>query len=206
MGNQILHFVIPVLPPNGSKVIGVAAELRLSDKPNPMPVMDLKSFLAPEPYIESDHELIQARAQALRAPGALTTSRQIYQWVADNIEYAGYIQEQRGALYALQHRKGDCTEYADLFVALARASGIPARAVSGYVHGESAVLKARDYHDWAEFYHDGRWYVADPQKRAFMAKSSHYLAVRIGTTGHSEPWNKARQFFATMKGVTVNMD
>lgn len=205
-GNQILHFVIPVLPPNGSKVIGVAAELRLSDKPNPMPVMDLKSFLAPEPYIESDHELIQARAQALRAPDPLTTSRQIYQWVADNIEYAGYIQEQRGVLYALQHRKGDCTEYADLFVALARASGIPARTVSGYVHGESAVLKARDYHDWAEFYHDGRWYVADPQKRAFMAKSSHYLAVRIGTTGHSEPWNKARQFFATMKGVTVNMD
>lgn len=204
-GNQILHFVIPMLPPNGSKVIGVAADLRLSDKLNPMPVMDLKSFLAPEPYIESDHELIRARAQALRAPDPLTTSRQIYQWVADNIEYAGYVQEQRGALYALQHRKGDCTEYADLFVALARASGIPARAVSGYVHADNAVLKARDYHDWAEFYHDSRWYMADPQKRAFMAKSNQYLAMRIGAAGNPAPWGSAHQYAYSAEGIAVKM-
>jgi transglutaminase-like putative cysteine protease len=204
-GNQILHFVIPALPPNGSKIIAVAADLRLSDDPNPLPATDLERFLVPEPHIESDHPLIQARARALRTPDPLTTSRQIYQWVADHIEYAGYVREERGALHALQHRKGDCTEYADLFVALARASGIPARTVGGYIHGDNAVLKAQDYHNWAEFHHDGRWRVADPQKRAFMAKSSHYLALRIGTTGNPAPWGDAHQYAYSAEGIAVKM-
>ncbi|MCB1770509.1 MAG: transglutaminase domain-containing protein [Candidatus Competibacteraceae bacterium] len=205
IGNQILHLAIPVLPPNSSKILTVTADLRLSDHPNPAFQTPVERFTAPEPGIESNHPLIQTRAQTLQGPDPLTTSRRIYQWVADNMEYIGYVQEQRGALHALQHRKGDCTEYADLFTALARANGIPARTLSGCVYEENAVLKVRDYHNWAKFYHEGQWYVADPQKRTFMSNPSAYLALRISTTGNPEPWGNAHQFAYVTRGIRVKM-
>jgi hypothetical protein len=58
-------------------------------------------------------------------------------------------------------REGDCTEYAVITAALARAAGVPARVVMGLalLHGESQYLAYG--HAWAELRVDGRWIVAD---------------------------------------------
>ena len=53
-----------------------------------------------------------------------------------------------GALYAAKTKTGECSEYADLFVALCRAKKIPARTVSGYVKEEALAPK----HAWTEVY------------------------------------------------------
>ena len=57
--------------------------------------------------------------------------------------------------------EGDCTEHAVLLAALARASGYPARVVTGL-----ALVQLQDGpqafgHAWAELYVDGRWTLAD---------------------------------------------
>ncbi|MFH1821513.1 MAG: transglutaminase-like domain-containing protein [Methanobacteriota archaeon] len=39
---------------------------------------------------------------------------------------------EHGALWALQSKRGDCTEFSNMMVALMRAAGIPAKVVSGY--------------------------------------------------------------------------
>lgn len=43
-----------------------------------------------------------------------------------------------------------------LSMALARANGIPARGIAGYVYGGNAVLHPEDNHNWAEFYLDNK--------------------------------------------------
>src|SRR4029077_590743 len=47
-------------------------------------------------------------------------------------------------------RAGVCQDFAHLFIAVARAMGVPARYVSGYIHspGEAGVASAS--HAWAE--------------------------------------------------------
>jgi transglutaminase-like putative cysteine protease len=64
----------------------------------------------------------------------------------------------------------------DLFLALARANGIPAQAVAGYVVPGNGVLHAADYHNWTLFYADGLWRISDPQRRVLAAGDTDYGA------------------------------
>src|SRR5439155_10137778 len=90
-------------------------------------------------------------------------------------------------LYALENGKGDCTEFSYLLAALARARGIPARVVAGFVTPKSAVLKRQDYHAWTEMYLGGTWRIMDAERGLFMAKESEYVALRI-LDGAGDPW------------------
>jgi len=82
------------------------------------------------PYI--DHELGEvkrvAKQIAAESPeNAWKHVERIYDWVRDNIEYRnGPIRHMRETL---KDKKGDCEEMTGLFVALCRASNIPARCV-----------------------------------------------------------------------------
>ena len=75
----------------------------------------------------------------------------------------------------------------DLSVALCRANGIPARRIGGYICPESAVLKARDYHNWGEFYEGGTWQLADPQNNVLMQNQDDYIAMRIIRSSGDNP-------------------
>ena len=59
-------------------------------------------------------------------------ARQIFDFVKDYLTYVGYGEEEHSALWAYTNREGDCSEHTHLFIALARAAGIPAKHVSGY--------------------------------------------------------------------------
>jgi len=62
-----------------------------------------------------------------------------------------------------ESREGDCTEHAVLLAALARACGIPSRAISGIVGvpGEAGPAARFGYHMWTEVYVCGRWRYID---------------------------------------------
>ncbi|HEC02609.1 MAG TPA: transglutaminase domain-containing protein, partial [Phycisphaerales bacterium] len=80
----------------------------------------------------------------------------IYERVVDHMEYVVRGEDDKGALTALELGKGDCTEYSDLFVAICRAKGIPARVVTGYTV-TTDVSRAK--HNWAEVYMQDRGWV-----------------------------------------------
>ena len=66
------------------------------------------------------------------------------------------------ALTILDRREGDCTEHTLLFVAVARAAGLPAREVGGLALGQSQGKPVLAWHAWPE-YHDGScWRAVDP--------------------------------------------
>jgi transglutaminase-like putative cysteine protease len=120
---------------------------------------DPNTFLKSEKYIEGDSPRIQQAAKAITTtPNQTALVNAIYEYVTDNVSYL--IQKQElGALQTLEKRQGACTEYSDLFVALCRAKGIPARVVKGYV-SEPVYLPQ---HAWAEVYlNEYGWVPFDP--------------------------------------------
>ncbi len=77
------------------------------------------------------------------------------------------------ALDVLQARAGDCTEHTILFVALARASGLPAREVNGIMYAGDFPDPIFGWHAWAEI-HDGRqWVSVDPTWDEVWVDATH---------------------------------
>jgi len=110
---------------------------------------ELSEFLKEESYIEKENEKIKETAKSIEGKNDLEIVRNIYRYVLDNMEYVLHGKKSFGAVKALRLKKGDCSEYADLFVALCRAREIPARVVSGYtVNPDTKTSK----HNWVEVY------------------------------------------------------
>ena len=83
----------------------------------------------------------------------------------------------------LRTRVGDCNEHTALYVAMARALGIPARIAVGlaFVRG---VQGAFYYHAWPEVYIEeggrGLWLPVDPTFNQFPADATHVRLARGG--------------------------
>lgn len=131
----------------------------------------LAVYTQPEAYIESNDSVIESLATALVADrkNPFRIAEKMYDFVISQLKYEAQS-EARGALWALLNRRGDCTEYGTLFVALMRAVGIPARTVTGHMTNAlsqggvaNATIWADSPHLWAEFYVEGYgWIPVDP--------------------------------------------
>ena len=112
------------------------------------------------------------------------------------------------AAYALNNKKGDCTEYMYLYSTLARIAGIPSRGIGGYVYKEDTVLKPEEFHNWSEVYINKAWHVVDAQNGIFMDDQSHFIAMRIISRAVPDLLNlkNTHQFSTSTKDITVNMN
>ena len=204
LGNHLLRFVFSNVPPYAVRLATVAATLEMTAEPRPAgeaPERALRS----EPLIEFDAAAFAEQAPDVPAGTPEERARAIFVWVRDNVRDSGYDRTDRGALYALAERKGDCTEYAALFAALCRRAGVPARVMGGYVVARNARLSAMEYHNWAEFHADGRWQIADPYANVFREKADQYVATRIFGESDSPLGGYAR-FRVVGDGLQAEMD
>lgn len=205
LGNNTIHFDLADIPPYGARVVSITVDLLMSDRPVAMPVGDRARFLSPEPHIESDDERIVSLAAQLQVEPVATMLHKDYEWVAQNIKSESYIAEDHGAAYAIEARKGDCTEIAYLLTALYRAQQIPAHAMGGYVFGGNGIMEAMDYHNWTEFYLNGAWQIADAQKGFFVEKQMDFVAMRVIATG-GEAEVASQRFSFAGEGLLVEMN
>jgi len=180
LGHQLVVFDLPALPPYGRLTLSIDTQLGLNGDLSTRENDPLRSiYLQAQPFVDCNDPAIRRQAQYLRAETPLDTARNIYQWVAEHLDYTGPSGKDRGALHALKAGQGDCTDAAYLVAALCRASGIAARCVGGYVCPQDKNLRAREFHNWAEFWSDGRWRVADPVNRCFADRATTYIITRI---------------------------
>lgn len=92
------------------------------------------------------------------AEGHDAKAEAILKWLAPgrNIKYDGETGSRYGVKKVLEQRFGHCWDFADVFVTLARAAGVPARQTAGWLYGTSG-------HVWAEYYSsEGGWQQVDP--------------------------------------------
>ena len=119
-------------------------------------------FLSPTEKTQSKDQKIVAMAANITA-GADDDFEKVARlavWVNSNVRYNEfYLGQEESASAVLQHRQGVCYEFSTLFAALARASGIPARYITGYVYSEKFATWLG--HAWTEVYL-GEWVPVDP--------------------------------------------
>jgi hypothetical protein len=150
--------------------------------PGPAPA-DLARHLRAEPFLESDAPEIRAEAQKAIAGAAEPRLR-----AERLVRYVHAILEKRptislpSALEVLKTRVGDCNEHTALYVAMARAAGVPARMATGLVELRGAFY----YHAWPEVFvaetsgSRGVWLAVDPTLDQFPADATHVRLARGG--------------------------
>lgn len=168
---------------------------------------DAARYLAPEMFIESDAtEIVAEAGKAVRGvTGDRARAERLTRYVNALLDKKPTI-SLPSAREVLRTKVGDCNEHTVLYVAMARALGIPARIAVGlvYIHG------AFYYHAWPEVYiseglraeHSGRpegsgllqgsglmaersaakglWLPVDPTLNEFPANATHLRLARGG--------------------------
>jgi hypothetical protein len=171
----------PDLQGAGQRFEGDVVEIIADEAANDVRRDDsVEQALLPEPLIESDDPDIRLEAErALEGvlPPRLKAER-LVRHVHALLEKKPTI-SLPSAREVLRTRVGDCNEHAALYVALARAAGLPARLAVGLVH----LLGAFYYHAWAEVFIDeapgrGRWIAVDPTFNQFPADATHLRLAR----------------------------
>ncbi len=143
----------------------------------PYPRMDLRAALEPEPLIQSDDPRIIRRAREITARRTswsqspkdvarqLTTS--VYNMLDKRITFSV-----PNAVQVLETLQGDCNEHTVLYVAFARALGLPARTAVGLVYLNGSFF----YHAWPEVWL-GQWVAVDPTFGQYPADAAHIRFV-----------------------------
>jgi transglutaminase-like putative cysteine protease len=149
---------------------------------------DAARYLAAEPFLESDApEIIAEAGIAVRGvKGVRARTERLTRYVNALLEKKPTV-SLPSAREVLRTRVGDCNEHTALYVAMARALGIPARIAVGmvYIHG------AFYYHAWPEVYiaeenggssrhARGLWLPVDPTLNQFPADGTHLRLARGG--------------------------
>jgi hypothetical protein len=143
---------------------------------------DTRPYLAPEPFIESDAPEIRAEADKAvgRVSGTRARAEELTRYVNAILEKKPTV-SLPSAREVLRTKIGDCNEHTALYVAMARAAGIPARVDVGLVYVRGAFY----YHAWPEVYLSegagrGLWLPVDPTFNQFPADSTHVRLARGG--------------------------
>lgn len=142
-------------------------------------------WLGPTPLIASGDLRVAGQARLLAA-GERDPRRvveRLAHWVAVTVR-DDTTSDLSGAAGVLNRRRGDCNARAQIFVAMARALGVPARPVAGLLRSGGRFY----YHAWAEVYL-GDWVAVDPTYDQLPADAAH---VRLAIDAFARPLDLAR--------------
>jgi transglutaminase-like putative cysteine protease len=139
-----------------------------------------EAFLEAETYVEVGDPTVRDLAAQLTQgqANACQILETLYDYVGDNITYSSYEASDHGAVWALDHGSGDCTEFTDVLLALSRAAGFPARFLEGVTYREGRGSEPGQIkHDWLEAYLPGiGWVPLDPTWGRFRDRRDKYFA------------------------------
>ncbi len=149
-------------------VVKGKVRISLSPKKEFLPTDKINDYLKSQPYWQVSDASIKKLADTLKTPEA------IYEYVTRTLSYdfsrVTESKDRVGAAGLLKDPSSAvCLEFTDLFVALARAAGIPAREIDGFAYTknpqERPLSLVKDIlHAWPEYYDfsKGTWIMVDP--------------------------------------------
>jgi len=116
--------------------------------------------------------------------GAATDAERIrafYDYVVKTMHYnkSGSGWGRGDALWACDHKRGNCTDFHSLLIGMARSQKIPARFVIGFpVPRDTDSGPIGGYHCWAELFERGRgWIPVDASEAAKAGKPDEYFGL-----------------------------
>jgi transglutaminase-like putative cysteine protease len=154
----------------------------LEDEPGyllPMQDRGFDAWVRGTTFVQSDDAGIRAQAGAIVGDrlDAREAARALSAWVHDNVDKVP-VAGLPSAREVLASRRGDCNEHTTLYVAMARAVGLPARIAAGVVYTDSVFADgAFHYHAWPEVWLGRSWVPIDPTFGQFPADATHVKLV-----------------------------
>ena len=123
-----------------------------------------RAYLRDTPSTRADVALTQLALGISDAGDNLTRAHALSTAVAEAITYSpGTTHAHTTAAEALALGSGVCQDHAHALIACARARGLPARYVSGYLHSDASGEAHQSSHAWAEIHLKGLgWVGFDP--------------------------------------------
>ncbi len=121
---------------------------------------EVKVFVQPGIIIDSDNKAVIAKASEL-AEGdddLFSVMHKLAAWTKSNIEYSLdtlTANASQKASWVLSNKEGVCDELTALFIAMARALGVPSKYVSGLAYTNYNNINDWGPHAWAEIYFPG---------------------------------------------------
>jgi hypothetical protein len=136
----------------------------------------------------------------------------------NSIDYAKVdrfgLTKRQGAVATLRGGAAVCMEYSDLFIALMRAQGIPARAAYGYGYDTRESEINQIGHQWAEVYIPGvdEWVAVDvtwgESGQTLIGGDLNHLYTHIASSNPDQPPQVKARFYGsdpTGDGVKLNV-
>ena len=164
------HQKLEVSSENAGKLSIQVPTVAAEDCPN-LPIQDAEGeFLGASAYIQTEAPAIRAKAEEILdgEVNSWRAAKKLGEWVYTAITEKKMSGGFGSSLTVLETLSGDCTEHTVLFIALARAAGIPARICSGVAYARDGFY----YHFWPEVY-VGRWIQMDPTFGQTIADANH---------------------------------
>src|SRR3972149_2787581 len=176
LGNYVAQYevggnsLVEVYVEGAVKIIGAGSQFV---PPNPFSNQGLTNLREAAPFIEVQDSLIQEKAKNLKGV------REIYDFVVGYLDYdkkaveSGKADRKGAANLLRKKRPATNLDFADLFTAIARATGLPTREVIGFSLIESSELKpvfvggslnSNQVHVWVQVYDTDKkkWINIDP--------------------------------------------
>ena len=125
--------------------------------------IDVLPFLLPSRFCPSDKFMRFVQREFASSGDGVGRVMALLNWINRNVDYiAGVSDAETTAERTFVDRAGVCRDFSHLGITLARALGIPARAVSAY----ALALDPPDFHAVFEVYLENRWWLVDPTRLA----------------------------------------
>jgi tetratricopeptide (TPR) repeat protein len=134
----------------------------------PVTAAELEPFLRPTKEIRSTDPTVVAQAREIAGEDhdGWSVARKLSDWTFKNLKWKRV--DDADAAQTLATREADCLEFSQLFVAMARAVGLPARIVAGMAHGGGSF----GGHAWVEVW-VGDWVELDPTWGTNFVDATH---------------------------------
>jgi tetratricopeptide (TPR) repeat protein len=135
----------------------------------PVSGAEFAEFLKPTRDIRSDDKNVITRAREIAGDdrNAWSVARKLSDWTYKNLKWKRV--DDADAAETLATREADCSEFSQLFVAMARSLGLPARIVTGIAYGGGGSFGG---HAWVEVY-AGEWIELDPTYGTDFVDATH---------------------------------
>ncbi len=167
-GNWLASYQIK---PNSDLNITASIFVKLSFSPRPTPLANPAVYTRATKLWNYDDPEVAAKAAGLKTPKSIYDFVTAFlQYNYDRVNTDVSVTNRQGAVWAIDNPlSAICTEFTDLFIALARKNNIPARELQGFALSSNPKLKpinlTRDIlHAWPEYYDADKqtWVQIDP--------------------------------------------
>ncbi|MCF6260339.1 MAG: transglutaminase-like domain-containing protein [Gammaproteobacteria bacterium] len=215
LGNQILYLDLSDLQAKSSRIAIVSILIGVMENTKKNDEYNLQQYLIDDPVLRINSKEVSGIVNNLRKSNKSKTAEDILSWIKSykNIE----VQKNQEEIYAelqdanmemsvpmiLKNNITDPVSNAYIFLAVSRASGIPARMLVGI---DKSAHKKYSYDDiiiWVEYFEQGVWHGVNIEKSKLFEHQSNYIAFRIFNELPQQQADYAYKYLYESSGVDV---